>query len=446
MVQIRPLKTYIGLMVFNRRRGDFISVNATYYAGAVAAAAAASGSASLAGVPSTTIINNGWIYAGGYYYAIAQTNRSTAPPPIAVTAAATNLSAAAGAHAQVIYTAAGVVTTALNGSSSSSSSSSSSGALPTVTLHCDISGLLSVLNGLCDSLLGGWIDNLSGTGNPVVAAQSYGHGILNTLENAFGIVLGLNLAAGAMSAIIIGTGVNMLLVMTTLTVTGIATFFGAIFLGVGVTLAVYTPLIPYLLFTFGAIGWMTATIETMIAAPLVAIGLLYPEGHDLWGKAEQSFMLILNIFLRPSLMIFGMISGMLMTSVVIGMINFAFMTVAVSVSNGQAGLVETIMFMVVYTSLFTTSIGKCFDLIHLIPDKILRWIGGGGEQFGDSSGGLDKVGGATDRGASKAAEGASSAASFATEAGKSLKRKEKKEGGSTDDKKDSAGKVDAGKK
>jgi conjugal transfer/type IV secretion protein DotA/TraY len=182
-----------------------------------------------------------------------------------------------------------------------------------------------------------------------------------------------------------------------------AIFVILVFLALGLTLAVYTPMIPYMLFTFGAINWFIATVETMIAAPLVAIGLLHPEGHEIWGKAEQALMLMLNIFLRPSLMIFGMIGGMLMTYTVVMMINYAFLNVVSMVSGNSANIVEMIFFMVLYTSIFTTSMNKCFDLIHLVPDKVLRWISGGQEQFGEA-GGLDKVGHAMEAGGQKAGE------------------------------------------
>ena len=81
-------------------------------------------------------------------------------------------------------------------------------------------------------------------------------------------------------------------------------------LTVGATLGYYVPMYPYIMFSFGCLGWMIAILEAMVAAPLIALGLTHPEGHDFLGKAEQAIMLLLGIFLRPVLMVVGLIGRM----------------------------------------------------------------------------------------------------------------------------------------
>ncbi len=66
----------------------------------------------------------------------------------------------------------------------------------------------------------------------------------------------------------------------------------------GAVLAFYLPLIPFLIFTFAAIGWFIGVIESIVAAPLVALGIMHPEGpSEVLGRSEQGFMLILGVFL-----------------------------------------------------------------------------------------------------------------------------------------------------
>ena len=57
--------------------------------------------------------------------------------------------------------------------------------------------------------------------------------------------------------------------------------------GCGILLGVYLPFLPYLLFLFGVMGWLIAVIEAMVAAPLVAMGVTHPEGHDLLGRVSK---------------------------------------------------------------------------------------------------------------------------------------------------------------
>ena len=47
---------------------------------------------------------------------------------------------------------------------------------------------------------------------------------------------------------------------------------------------------------FREIGYFILVIEAMIAAPLVAMAIAHPEGHDILGKAEASVLLFLSIF------------------------------------------------------------------------------------------------------------------------------------------------------
>ncbi len=385
--------------------GDFLTTSANLYTGIVGAAMApASGSPSaLAGVQATAI-NNGWIYAGGYFYyiALANSKMSTTVGSINVTPpVATNLPLST----EKALTSAGKSLSDYINAEANRAAASANNALPT---QCGGSEYSGGANFLCDEIIGSWMRNLSGssgttlTQNPVIAAQSEGHTILNAVLIVIPIIFFTNIGLGFLGGIYLGTGPGVAAAITTVnSIIPIAMFIILVFLGLGLTLAVYTPMIPYMLFTFGALNWFIATIETMIGGPLLAIGLLHPEGHEVWGQAEKSLMLILNIFLRPSLMIFGMIGGMLMSYTVVMMINFAFLNVVTMVSGSSANIIEMIFFMVLYTSLFTTSMNKCFDLIHIVPDKVMRWIGGGGEQFGEGSS-LEKISGGMEAGGKKA--------------------------------------------
>lgn len=171
-----------------------------------------------------------------------------------------------------------------------------------------------------------------------------------------------------------------------------AVFIGALFT-FGALLAVYTPLIPYIIFTMGAIVWFILVIEAMVAAPIMALGILSPSGHhEILGKAEQGLMLVLGLFLRPTLMIFGLIAAMLLAIVVVTMINQAFSGVMGQVYSNP-GLVEIILFLGAYVGLILAALNKCYALIHIIPDQALRWIGGHQESAG-GAGAQEGLGGA----------------------------------------------------
>lgn len=96
---------------------------------------------------------------------------------------------------------------------------------------------------------------------------------------------------------------------------------------IGFLTAYYIPFLPYMIFTFGSIAWLMAVIEAMVAAPIVALGITHPEGEGAFGKGEQAIMLLMNVFLRPAMMIIGYISGIALSYVSVWIINAGFSNV-----------------------------------------------------------------------------------------------------------------------
>ncbi len=206
----------------------------------------------------------------------------------------------------------------------------------------------------------------------------------------------------------------------------------------GVLLIFYIPLYPYILFSFGIISWIFLVIEAMIAAPLVCLGLTHPQGQDFLGKAEQGVILLLTVFLRPVLMIIGLIAAIIVSYVMLKMVNATFggivhdamgtldspgggannqvsvisglmaaggtmgtQVMAVSL-NPLAGLVFFIfcvpMMVVAYTMMVFVVVSESFTLIHVLPDKVGRWIGGAVEQSSAAGAGQQMKGGLSQMG------------------------------------------------
>ncbi len=165
----------------------------------------------------------------------------------------------------------------------------------------------------------------------------------------------------------------------------------------GVILGYYVPLYPFAVYTFAAAGWLIMVIEGMAAAPLICVGLTHPEGHDFLGKAEQALMLFLSIFIRPALMVIGLIAAMLVSFVVFKMLLAGFTGLVSNFMTDQVGgftsssggsyflsLFSVAMILVVFGMLTMELIEQSYKLIYQLPNNIMRWIGGPqmGEEFG----------------------------------------------------------------
>jgi len=177
-----------------------------------------------------------------------------------------------------------------------------------------------------------------------------------------------------------------------------------------------------------------AVIEAMVAAPIVALGVTHPEGEGAFGKGEQAIMILMNVFLRPAMMIIGYIAAIAMTYVSIWVINAGFDEAIAIIQNtdGRLGIGELFeqfnnlsssdnvdgkdvggwmsndnvkmqnplvgyiswagtfgyfFGVIIYTMMYLIAVQKSFTLIGSLPDKVLRWIGGSAENAGQEAAG-----------------------------------------------------------
>jgi conjugal transfer/type IV secretion protein DotA/TraY len=250
---------------------------------------------------------------------------------------------------------------------------------------------------------------VNGLGDPIIILQGIGYtflGLATTLWLMTTVMLfGLGIGTAIMSSINPGGFAGEYAIL------GFIPTFTAVIMGfwvLGGTFAYYVPLIPFIIFVFSAIGWLISVIEAMVAAPLVALGITHPEGHDLLGKSEQAVMLLLSVFLRPVLMIIGLFAGMIVSRVVLRFLNAGYFGILFDV--GQYNPVGTVMpafsiftfltMVVVYGMILITVVNQSFSLIYVVPDRVMRWLGvseqtsGVQEALQASKGGYEQVAGA----------------------------------------------------
>jgi conjugal transfer/type IV secretion protein DotA/TraY len=236
-------------------------------------------------------------------------------------------------------------------------------------------------------LVGAFTDAMTGGADPLLEISHFGSILASAALLAWlvfsAVMVGMSFGMGIMCSIS-----SLCLVMETLTamvVTPLLILVAALVVQ-GLIMEFYLPMIPYLVFTMSAIGWMTLVIEAMIAAPMLALGILHPEGqHPIWGRAESGIMIVAGVFLRPALMIVGLFTAIGFSRVAITLVNAGFGPVAGSIlpNSGWGGLTFLAgfaMMMGIYVTFVTAVFNRVFSLIYILPDRIMRWVGGAAEQ------------------------------------------------------------------
>lgn len=263
-----------------------------------------------------------------------------------------------------------------------------------------IAFLMVPLSGMADIFQQG-VQVLSAPGvNPIVALANMGVQYINFSGNLWMMLLDMAVT----SALIPVFGV-FVFALISLAMPLLIAWVG-VMTSIGFTTAYYIPILPYMIFTFGAVSWLISVIEAMVAAPIVALGVTHPEGHDAFGKGEAAVLILLNVFLRPSMMIIGYIAGIALSYVGVWILNSGYDTAIgfiqqqntssatwgvndmPSGSGGYsdwAGIYAFFFSILTYTSMYLVLVQKSFTLISVLPDKVLRWIGGAAESTGQEA-------------------------------------------------------------
>lgn len=218
----------------------------------------------------------------------------------------------------------------------------------------------------------------SGNGDPLLNIARVGVQFMTAAEILWISIMTISLGLTAVSAIcsasnpmgfaMLGALISMF--PMALALAGIMWFLGA-------TMSIYIPMVPYMIFAVTALGWFISVIESIVAAPIVALGLIMPSQEEI-GAIKPALGMIAGIFLRPMLTIIGLILAAKLFKTTMIMINTGFQTSLANLT-GQSGksIFAWIGMLTLYVGFITALVNKCYSLIHHLPDKILKWIGAG---------------------------------------------------------------------
>ena len=210
------------------------------------------------------------------------------------------------------------------------------------------------------------IDAMGSTagGDPVIALSDIGHSIIGSAEAAVGV---------SVAAAIADTAVFE----------AAAAVSAPFFIGGG-ALAYYIPLVPYIFWMLGVASWLLMLIEAVALAPLWAAAHALPDGEGWSGQhARQGYILVLSLIARPILMLVGFFAGMLLVRYLSLLVGVTFKQAMLATQGSHImGVASTIGYFIILLGIYLAIVRFSFGLIHTIPDRGLRFIGGG-DSLGD---------------------------------------------------------------
>lgn len=237
-----------------------------------------------------------------------------------------------------------------------------------------IGKFLHPMRGLTKDAVRWFSQLLTGSYNdPLLGIASFGAKLMNAAE-----IIWLSVAAIAFALAWVPFSLKFLPPLLAVLMPVILAILGLLWI-CGATMSVYIPMVPYMIYTVTALGWFLLVIEVMIAAPIISLGLVIPSGEEL-GKVASALMLLVSTALRPTLMVFGFIFASELFKAFISLVNFCISDALNAIPGMGDSLFAPIVVIALYDGFIMASVNKCFAAIHIVPDKILRWIGGPHEQ------------------------------------------------------------------
>lgn len=220
----------------------------------------------------------------------------------------------------------------------------------------------------------------SGVRNMAFAGMAYGGGALAILGDAD------KLGKGAM-----GVGQFFMTVAT-------------MGLSMGFVLFYVIPFMPFLFFYFAVGKWVKGIFEAMVGVPLWALAHIRIDGNGLPGDAARGgYWLIFEIFLRPILIVFGLLAGIIVFSAQVRVLHEIWELVTTNIAGYDAssiaaagtgdltngsfyrGAVDQFFYTVIYTIIVYMLANASFKLVDLIPNQMLRWMGESVPTFGEQA-------------------------------------------------------------
>ncbi len=153
--------------------------------------------------------------------------------------------------------------------------------------------------------------------------------------------------------------------------------WGMLILVPGMMLFYLLPMLPFIHFCLGVLTWLVTLLQAVIAIPVIAIAHITPHGEGLpSGSARGAYTMMLQLFLRPIMMIVGLVVTALLINTGITFLTRVFFIPLQTGLVGSDDPMSSIVFFLLYASTCYALINASIQCIDEFPMRSVSWIGG----------------------------------------------------------------------
>lgn len=147
-------------------------------------------------------------------------------------------------------------------------------------------------------------------------------------------------------------------------------------LTIGFSLAVFLPAVPFLNWMIGVFNWVVSVLVGCAAGPMWAATHLGAE-EDKGSRSAYGYIFLIDMMLRPSLMVLGFFFAGVAASVGGTILNLLFASALANANaDSMVGLFKMIGWLMIYARIATFGVTRIFGLQATLADYVISFLGG----------------------------------------------------------------------
>jgi conjugal transfer/type IV secretion protein DotA/TraY len=149
---------------------------------------------------------------------------------------------------------------------------------------------------------------------------------------------------------------------------------------------VFLPSLPYTIFIIAVVGFFVAVLQSVIASSLWAVMHMTPD-RTFIGSQSQGYLLLLSLFVRPSLLTIGLFAAFQMINPIVAFSSKAFWSMRaanIEHENFIAQFAQWKNWVIVYGMMLLPIVYMVFGLSASLADEVLTWVGHGVKPLGQT--------------------------------------------------------------
>lgn len=153
-------------------------------------------------------------------------------------------------------------------------------------------------------------------------------------------------------------------------------FILLVLFGIGFSLSIYLPLIPFIFWLSAGANWIVSVLVGATGGSLWAATHIGTE-EEKGSRSAYGYIFLIDAQIRPMLMVLGFTFASLVIVAIGTLLNMLFGPVIANVqASSITGVVTLVGLLMIYARICTTTVTRVFALQVTMPDYVISWLGG----------------------------------------------------------------------